>query len=189
VAAERLRLFVALDLPVGVRAALAGWALTAVADPPAPARLRPLPAESLHVTLCFLGGCDAADVDDIAGACSCAVAGRSPAIETALAEPVWLPPRRPRVLAVALADVAGGLAALQGRLADALTAGGWYRREARPYLPHVTVARCRDLRRPAELREPPAVAFTAGTVSLYRSRPGGSGARYDALASVVLAPR
>ena len=43
-----------------------------------------------------------------------------------------------------LADEAGAAARLAGRLHDELEALGVYRREARPWLPHVTVLRFRE---------------------------------------------
>src|SRR4051812_37270019 len=46
----KARLFVALDLPDDIRAAIADWQRGALGDP----ALRPMRPESLHVTLCFL---------------------------------------------------------------------------------------------------------------------------------------
>src|SRR5947209_6853018 len=112
---ERARLFVALELPAEIRAALASWR-------PRVAGWRLLPDEALHVTLCFLGWVDAAAVDPIAAACG-VVSDRAP-VRLALSEPVWLPRRRPRVLAVSLTDTSGELAAVQAALALALAAGG-----------------------------------------------------------------
>ena len=66
-----------------------------------------------------------------------------PAAELAVGEPLWLPPRRPRVLAVALEDPDGALGRTQTAVSSALAAGGWYVPETRPFLAHVTVARVR----------------------------------------------
>jgi len=52
------RLFVALELPEDVRVALVAWR-------PRDGGLRPVAAESLHVTLAFLGWREAADADMI----------------------------------------------------------------------------------------------------------------------------
>ena len=46
-----VRMFVALDLPETVREDIAAWGEAELADP----ALRPVPPESLHVTLAFLG--------------------------------------------------------------------------------------------------------------------------------------
>jgi ketosteroid isomerase-like protein len=115
------------------------------------------------------------------------VAGE-PAAEPRLGEPVWLPARRPRVLAVRLEDGSGVVARVQAALASALVAGGWYAPETRPFLPHVTVARvAKDARlRPPRLEPPPAVEVHCSRVTLYRSRLGSGGARYEPLNVVEL---
>jgi 2'-5' RNA ligase len=116
------------------------------------------------------------------------MAGSRPAPELRLGEGIWLPPRRPRVLAVSLGDRSAALVGLQAALSDALAQGGWYQPEKRPYLGHVTVARAaRGFRQPrAPLPPSPGLAFTASSVTLYRSRLLRSGARYEPLARVEL---
>jgi 2'-5' RNA ligase len=150
--------------------------------------LRQVAPESLHVTLCFLGSRPETEIDAIAAAC--AVVAAEPAPQLVLAEGLWLPPRRPRVLAARLEDRERRLTHLQGELSAALAAGGWYEPEKRPYLAHVTVARvgARLGPRAPELPEPPHIEFTGSRIVLYRSRLSRSGARYEALASVSLAP-
>jgi 2'-5' RNA ligase len=183
-----VRLFVALDLPAVVRTELAGWGARQLGGV-AGARL--LEAESMHVTLCFLGGRCAGEVEAIARALQVA-AGAAP-VPLTLGAPLWLPRRRPRVAAVRLPGGEGnrgaGVAALQSAVAAKLARAGWYEPEARPFLAHVTVARAGKggLSRPPELTPPPAIRFTAETVSLYRSHTGPAGARYEPLATVCLA--
>jgi 2'-5' RNA ligase len=182
-ASERARLFVALELPASARDILARWRAATLRDIPA---LRPVPVEHLHATLCFLGSRPASQIDEIAAACG-VVAGE-PAVEPRLAEPVWLPARRPRVLAVRLEDGSDALARVQAAVSSALVAGGWYAPESRPFFGHVTVARiARDARiKPPRLEPPPAVDVHCSRVTLYRSRLGSSGARYDPLSTVEL---
>jgi RNA 2',3'-cyclic 3'-phosphodiesterase len=181
--AERARLFVALELPASARDILARWRGTGLTEIPA---LRAVPVEHLHATLCFLGSRPVSQIDAIADACG-VVAGE-PVVEPQLGEPVWLPARRPRVLAVRLVDVDGVLARVQAALASTLAAGGWYVPDSRPFLAHVTVARvAKDARiRMQELEPPPAVAVRCTRVTLYRSRLGSSGARYERLSAVEL---
>jgi 2'-5' RNA ligase len=175
------RLFVAADLPARVRCALSAMEVPG----------RRVPAESLHVTLCFLGEMDEAEIPAISSVVGAMRAGGP--VRLSLGEVLWLPPRRPRVCAVGLADVDGALGALQASLAGELSAGGWYAPERRPFLAHVTVARLRGEGRRTEIA-PPAVAvpalepFTLPSVTLYRSLLGAGGARYEPLASVALAP-
>jgi RNA 2',3'-cyclic 3'-phosphodiesterase len=181
---------VALELPAAVRDALDAWRRVAGGTPGAenmPAGLRLLDPDALHVTLCFLGSQPVAQIDAIGSACRSELAGAG-SLSLALAEPLWLPPRRPGVLAVRLRDAGERLAAVQTGLASALRNGGWYEIERRPFLPHATVARAgrRERVRPVELTPPAPLEFTGETVTLYRSRTGGSGARYERLATVRL---
>ncbi len=182
--AERARLFVALDLPPSVREAIARWRGEAAGGTPA---LRAIAPDALHVTLCFLGWRSADEIEPISAACGRALAGAK-SLELALTEGLWLPQRRPRVLAVKLSDGSGALAAIQAALSEALSAGGFYAPEPRPFLPHVTVARVRARTRvrPSTLPQTPELAFCAATVTLYRSRLAAGGARYEALRMIEL---
>lgn len=181
---ERLRLFVALDLPHDTREALLAWragVMRLVSE------LRPVADEALHATLCFLGSQPAGAVKEIAEACETALGGSS-APELGLDGGLWLPPRRPRVLGVRLDDSPGRLARVQGAVSRALSDRGWYRPEKRPFLPHVTVARvpARVRIRPIELPPLARHTFNSLSVTLYRSRLQRSGARYEPLARIVL---
>jgi 2'-5' RNA ligase len=183
---ERLRLFVALDLPEDVRDYFARWRTPVLRQSDA---LRAVAPEGLHVTLCFLGATEAAEVTAIGAACKAAL---SPCAvgQLSVGAGVWLPPRRPRVLAVRLDDPSGGLTHAQATLSEALSRGGWYTPEKRPFLPHVTVARAagRARLRPLELPPLPTRSFIAPAITLYRSRLARSGARYEALSSFSLLP-
>ncbi len=183
---ERIRLFVALDLPEQVRDCFVRWRSSVLRQSP---ELRAVSSEGLHVTLCFLGGTPAGEVAQIASACEVALA-HCTAEELSFEAGIWLPPRRPRVLAVRLADPSGGLSGAHGTISEALAAGGWYRPEKRPFLPHVTVARvpARAGSHPPELPPLPALSFKAPAVTLYRSRLHPSGARYEPLRSFSLVP-
>jgi len=177
------RLFVALELPARARDELASWGSEAVASV---SGLRPVRSEDLHATLCFLGSRPEDEIDEIAAACG--VAAGEPVVESTFGEAVWLPARRPRVLAVSLLDVDGAIGRLQSVLASALVGGGWYAPESRPFLAHVTIARVRrDARvKPAALEGLPRSPLQCPRVTLYRSRLSPSGARYEPLASVSL---
>jgi RNA 2',3'-cyclic 3'-phosphodiesterase len=175
-----VRLFVALDLPEPVVDALVAWRAPLVRELDA---LRAVPRASLHVTLAFLGWKEEASIAplvELVERCGTATGGVA---GLALGEPLWLPRRRPRVLAVALEDGHGQLAALQTRVVERLVAGGWYAPEARPYLPHVTVARVRGgaMPRGGTLPPSPDLAFAGAAVVLYRSRLSPAGAHYEAL--------
>ena len=173
-----LRLFVAAELPDDVRAALAAWR----PDDPA---LRAVDIAGVHVTLCFLGWVDEARVDAVGAA---AMACAAPVGELAVREGLWLPPRRPRVLTIALDDPDGRLGAVQQAVVEAMVAVAGHEPEARPFLPHVTVARVRRGQRAprGELPEPPALRFAPPALTLYRSVLRREGARYEPLASAPL---
>jgi 2'-5' RNA ligase len=173
-----MRLFVALELPAQVRAALAAWAAAA-----APAAMRRAPAENLHVTLAFLGARAPADAEAVAAL----LGGLARPLGSLVVEgPLWLPPRRPGVLAIAL-RAGPTLAELHADLVAALAGAIGFEAEQRALRPHVTVARAR---REARLRAveldppPPALRFEPEALVLYRSRTGAGGSRYEALARV-----
>jgi 2'-5' RNA ligase len=172
-----VRLFVALDLPGSARAALARFR-DAAADP---AVWRPLGEESFHVTLAFLGHRPEEDVERVEDVLRGLPAWHPPELE--VAGGLLLPPRRARVLTVALTDPEGALAALQARVSAGLAAAGLYEPEARPFRAHVTVARLRArARAPRELgTAPEQLGFTGGAVTLYRSRLRRGGAVYEPL--------
>jgi 2'-5' RNA ligase len=175
--AERLRLFVALELPDLVRSELARWRDSVLVP-----ALAPVSSESMHVTLCFLGSVPAAELIAIGDACAAALADERP-LALGVGSVAWLPRRRPQVLSVAINDPSGDLAGRQAALSGALAAGGWYRPESRPFLPHVTVARVRrgERLRAMELAWPPELGFSALRVVLFRSHLGAGGVRYEAL--------
>ena len=180
------RLFVALELPPAAREALARWRSTVVDRVAGLSGLRFVRPEDLHVTLCFLGSRAVGEIDEIAAACG-VVAGE-PAVDSAFGDALWLPARRPRVLAVSLLDAEDAIARVQSVLSRVLVAGAWYAPESRPFLAHVTVGRVgRDARvRAVELPAPPVYAVRCSQVTLYRSRLGAGGARYEPLVSVSL---
>jgi 2'-5' RNA ligase len=174
-------LFVAVNLPGWAVRTLVRWRDGALSGVPG---VRPLALEAIHVTLCFLGWRSSGEMTAIADACGVLRGMTAP--ELSVTGPVWLPPRRPRVLAVELGDDGGRLARAQGAASDVLAAGGWYRAEKRPYLPHVTVARLSAAPRASVRRglaAPPDSRFRAPGATLYRSRLLRSGARYEELAT------
>ncbi|HUN79788.1 MAG TPA: RNA 2',3'-cyclic phosphodiesterase [Solirubrobacteraceae bacterium] len=160
--------------------------------------LRLLHPETLHVTLCFLGERPVGEIDAIGEALATVCTEARSLGRLSLGAPLWLPPRRPRALAVELHDDSGGaLHALQHSILRELTAlcelesdpaaGG--RGGGRRFRPHVTVARLRagDAPRQRALPATPALAFAAGAVTLQRSWLSPSGADYECLSSHALA--
>jgi len=178
------RLFLAVDPPEPVRRELASWGRLAAAQTSAP--LRVLPPEVLHITLCFLGS---RPVDEIDALAEVPGAGVTEVGELSVGAPLWLPPRRPRNLAVEIHDEDGELEALQRELVGALERTVAWEPGRRRFRAHLTVARVRGsepvlagARGPQALPATPALRFQPESVTLYRSFLEPSGARYEALA-------
>lgn len=186
---QRVRMFVALDLPEAVRAGIGAWSETALVDP----ALRAVRPESLHVTLAFLGLRPPGDAKEVAAAVEECLA---PAPLVELLDPVAKPsPRRAGMFALPV--VSPGAEQIHARLSEMLISAGLYKRERRPYWPHVTVARvrmsARGSRRPMAVERPPtklpeglSEAFYGVRMTLYRSVLQPQGARYVPLAQVEL---
>jgi 2'-5' RNA ligase len=183
------RLFVAVDLPALVRERLAAWARSAVAGVFAGRSAMPrlIAPDSMHLTICFLGNRPTSELGPLGDA---VVACARDVAELALAAPLWLPPRRPRALAVEIRDDEGSLQALKEDVLTALVnmCEGDLALERRRFRPHVTVARLRERTRPREreLAPTPALSFVPESLALYRSFLSAEGATYEALASVAL---
>ena len=176
---ERLRLFLALRLPDVVRDRLAAWA-----GDHASGAGRLVPREDLHVTLAFLGSRPAGELDAIVAALrEAALAAGS--IE--LAPAGWRETRSCRH-GPARTSRRGRRAPGRRPAPSAWSGLGVYRREARPWLAHVTVVRFRERPR---LRPPlPELgAFVPSDAAAYLSRLHPSGARYEVLASTLLGGR
>ncbi len=144
-------------------------------------RLRVLPAESLHLTLAFLGNLDRAQLDSAAAVveASAAVSGPIDAHSTQL---LLLPERRARVIALAI-DSAGRLEALAQVLAGRLRAAG-LPVERRRFRAHVSLARVRGVVLTGAA--PQAIALRFHCLGLYASEPGEGGPRYTPLLQVPL---
>jgi RNA 2',3'-cyclic 3'-phosphodiesterase len=173
---ERLRLFCALTLPDDVLDRLCRWQQ---AELVCDARL--VPREHLHLTLAFLGGRPAGELEGIAEA----LRGAAAEVEGPLVlEPVRYRETR-SVGMLVLADEDGRATRLAGDLHGRLERLGVYRREARPWLPHATVVR---FRRPPRLR--PAVPdlgrFSPSGAAVYHSLLRPTGAQYEILERFAL---
>jgi 2'-5' RNA ligase len=185
----RARLFVALDLPEGLRDEIVAWGRRELSDP----ALRVVPRESLHITLVFLGYLPEKEIGRL-GEIVEGLEEPAPSIE--LADPVAKPSRK-RPGLFALPARSPGAVALQAELERKLLAGRFYKPEKRPFWPHVTVARVksegRGQRRPRRVERTPGALTKAllqpadlVRTTLYRSEIQPQGARYTPLAQVEL---
>ena len=176
----RIRLFCALQFPDDALDELGAWQRARL---PPGSGLRPVPREHLHATLAFLGGRPAGDVPVVAAALRGAAAA---------AGVVELHPARYRetrsVGMIVCDDRSGAGAALADDVGERLEQAGVYRREPRPWLPHVTVVRFRRQPR-LDVGSLPEGNIRSVRCALYRSSLGPAGARYDVLESVALGGR
>ena len=172
---ERLRLFLALQLPDDAVAALVEWQSSEL-------RGRSVPPGNLHVPLAFLGNRPAGERPAVLGVLEESAGEAAPA---ALEVVRWRETRSVGMLA--LRDPGGDSVRLAERLHGRLGALGLYGPEARPWLPHVTVLRFRERPR---LRPPvPELSFVSSDAAAYLSRLHPSGARYEVLKSFPLGGR
>jgi 2'-5' RNA ligase len=170
---ERLRLFLAFELPDDVVQALVEWQARAL-------RGRVVPPGNLHVTLAFLGSRPSAELPAILRVLERAAREASvPVFELVR----WRETQSAGMLE--LRDGTGNGAELASRLHQALAELGVYKPEARPWLPHATVLRYRQ--RPHLSPPLPAVGpFAPSGAAAFLSRLHPSGARYTAPEYVVL---
>jgi 2'-5' RNA ligase len=164
---EVLRLFLALLLPDDVVDALSAWGRRHLE--------RGRIVESFHITLAFLGRRPRAELDSIVAALGDAAAATSP---------FTLAPVRYRetrsVGMLVLDDPSGEATRMAERLHASLERLGCYRRENRPWLPHVTVLRFRE--RPRLGPPLPEIGtFAPSEAAAFLSRLHPSGARYEIL--------
>jgi 2'-5' RNA ligase len=171
----RARLFLALEPTGEDRSALARWRDGVVAGRD---DLRPLPAGSLHLTLVFLGYRPEKEIPRIAEVAFEAI-GTATAVVLDPLEVKAVPPRRPRLFALDLADPDGRAAAIQAAASQALDRERFYKPEKRPWWPHITLARVKRHARAEPLEaEPPEGPLRCTTVTLYRSILRPQGAEY-----------
>jgi RNA 2',3'-cyclic 3'-phosphodiesterase len=171
---DRLRLFCALQLPAETIEDLVAWQIANLQAG------RIVPPGNLHITLAFLGSRPAGEVPAIMDELRAA---------SATAGPIELQSVRYRetrsVGMIVLEDVAGTATTLAGDLAERLERLGVYRREARPWLPHVTVLRFKE-RAGLTPEETNIRSIHVVRSALYRSQLGPTGATYDALETAAL---
>jgi 2'-5' RNA ligase len=174
---ERLRLFLGLRLAQSDLDVVEAWQRERLE------RMRVVPRGHLHVTLAFLGHRPAGDLPGVLGALR-AAAG-------AVAGEIRLTPVRYRetrsVAMLACEDEEGRAGLLAADLQARLEALGVYRREARPWLPHLTVGRFREraglLPDLGNIRTHVLIPSDA---SAFLSRLRPTGAEYEVLDTVAL---
>lgn len=177
-----MRLFVAVFPPPGIQGALneAARALTLSNE------FRLTAPGRIHLTLKFLGDVDAEDLDRTVEALAPLSGVRGPFDAATGDFGVFPSARRARVLWAGVGEGSDRLGAL-ARDVEALLEGIGFEREARPYVPHLTLGRARRpvVFDPDDARLP-GLRFAVREVRLVESRPERGGVGYPALAGYPL---
>lgn len=185
------RTFLAIELHDDVRAVLARETARLARAMP---MIRWGDPDSIHLTLAFLGELDDAQLTAATEAAR-EIAPRFAPFSLALGRlGAFGPPHAPRVVWVGVAGQVPGLLALQDALAGALEVRG-FPREARPFAPHLTLARIKSPLPPPTLAAllrlfaaPPAAnaSWLVGEIAVMKSELLRPAARYIRLASAPL---
>jgi 2'-5' RNA ligase len=147
-ASDVWRLFIAIELPGNVRQRLKDH-IDHLRHALPDARASWSREENLHLTLKFLGDTPVSQIDTLSHAAKRAASGALP-FEIILKGCGAFPPHgQPRVLWIGIEDISGELIKLQQALEGECAEAG-FAREARPFHPHLTIAR---LRKPHGSRE------------------------------------
>ncbi len=149
------------------------------------AKIRWVARENLHVTMNFLGD---VEEDALKEVCQAVQRGarKVPPFDFSIRGLVLIPPagRRLRMIWAAVRDPEGQMAKLYGKLSDELEGLG-FRRETRPFRPHITLARIKHSRDVSVIRDS-AASFAetefgrqhAEAVTVYSSRLSAGGPQY-----------
>ena len=178
-----MRTFVAVFPPPEVQEALYRAALAL----PEGNRFRLTEPRKIHLTLKFLGDVPDDLLERTMEALERTREGREP-FEVATAGFGAFPsPRKARILWAGIGEGSGRLRGLAGDAHRLLEEAG-LGREARPYVPHLTLGRAR--KRPVGFDAAgacgPALRFVVSRIDLVRSVPGEGGSWYSVLASYPL---
>lgn len=175
------RLFVGLPVPLTIAGTLA------TLQPAAAAGTRPTPVEDLHVTLHFLGPMNASRVRAALAAVDAA------AFTLRLGATGHFELRGGRRILFVAVDPVDGLLRLHAAVAEALATTG-FTPEARPFVPHITLARLGPDARDevvgafaGEAVPDPAREFTCDRLVLFASDTASAGPRYRWLQAWPLA--
>lgn len=185
------RTFLALELPETIKAVLRRRIERLAHALP---EVRFVDVAGLHLTLAFLGELDNAHLAAATEAAEEAASAHAPITLRLARLGTFGSARSPRVIWVGLAGEVAQLGALQSTLANALAARG-FPREARPFAPHLTLARIKKplsddlLAALARLQGEPApdAAWQADALSVMKSELLRPAALYTALSRWPLA--
>jgi 2'-5' RNA ligase len=190
---EAIRSFIAIELPGEVKLSLGNIQAKLKSGSRAPAKW--VDPAIMHLTLKFMGYVDAGLIGKITSALEDACRGIAPFRLEMNGLGVFPNQRSVRVVWAGLTGELDKLSLLQKNIDSALAPLG-FRAEARPFTPHLTLARVREEARPEERQKlgelvtgaasPPGLSFSVDSVHLMKSQLMKTGPVYTRLASVTL---
>jgi RNA 2',3'-cyclic 3'-phosphodiesterase len=191
-----MRLFIGIELSDALRssaAAATNRVRERIASAAPAAQIRWLPPANLHVTIWFLGEVREPRAEALAASLKQPLSARPFTLRVGGAG-AFPPSGAPRAIWLGLAAGRDDLVAIYDELGVRLSPLG-FAPEKRPYSPHVTIARVKDVR-PADaaalrrlLRDTGEDVGQCGiaSVTLFASRPTPTGSTYEAIRRVILA--
>ncbi len=193
---ESIRSFTAIELPAEVRSGLSRLQDKLKAGGRAPVKW--VNPENIHLTLKFLGSFPVDKIEAITGAMADAARGIPPFRLEVRGLGVFPNLKRVRVVWVGVSEEPARLGQLQKRIESHLVPLG-FTPEARPFSPHLTLARVREQASADELFSfgrliagtdfTAAYAFNVDAVNLMQSQLTRTGAIYSCINSVRLTGR
>lgn len=190
---EQIRSFVAVELPENVKSGLR--ALQESLKSAAPTCAKWVDPESIHLTLKFLGNVDTGKIDSIIQALNKAACTVPPFHLELKGLGAFPDLRRIQVVWVGLAGDLEKLQALQQQVESGLASLG-FPPEGRRFVPHLTLARMREMVSPLErkalseslsgIKMDTNLTIPVDCISLMRSQLTRSGAIYSCLSTVKL---
>lgn len=190
-----MRLFIGIELPTVVKSDLASLAdrcRRRMATVAPTAVLRWVPQDNLHITVRFLG-----DLDERREVMLKEALGRpfraAPFSARLASLGAYPPGGSPRVIWVGVDEGRAGLQSLYSELGERLAALG-FEPDRRPYSPHVSLARVKDiprsegsaLRAVLQTSSGESDRFVVSALTLFQSRTLPSGSEYESLLRVPL---
>jgi len=190
---EQIRSFIAVELPGELKLELTRLQDRLRLGSQAPAKW--VDANSVHLTLKFLGNIDRSMADKITVALDEAVRGIHPFRLALGGLGVFPNERRVQVVWVGLTGDVEHLSHLQQRVESSLATLG-FAKETRPFTPHLTLARLRDRATPDERQRLGQLVVRTDTttghslevdsIHLMRSQLTSEGAIYSCISSIAL---
>jgi len=185
------RTFVAVELPEDLRHRLSLCA-EAMAGEWTDGGLRPAAAETIHLTLRFIGDTEEEVLPALMAGLDKIAAALTP-FHLVTDQIGGFPNlRRPRVVWVGLTDAGGQLPKLNRQIEQLVQSLGWEPEQGKGFTPHLTLGRVRQKSRPPSVNwvgGGPAERFGVGAVSLIESLLKPHGAQHSLLHRASFSPQ